>query len=117
MLYYFEDTNIAFNKPATASSIFACESCKNKYWPQLVTNGQSVCDNKWGPIAHTKKAYHQWFKVDLRGTFYIKTVVVNLRKSKFIYKTEMFLRKRPKIGRLLFKQNCVFYLTQYSHVA
>ena len=85
MLYYFEDTNIAFNKPATASSIFAGKSYRYKYGPQLVTNGQSVCDNKWGPIAHTNKGYLQWFKVDLRGTFNIKTVVVNPRKSKFIY--------------------------------
>ena len=79
------DTGIAFKKPTTASSIFGGEKYRYKFGPQFVTNGQSVCDNAAGPMAHTIKAYHQWFKVDLRGTFYIKTVVVNPRKSKFIY--------------------------------
>ena len=83
MLYYLEDTNIAFNKPVTASSIFGGERKRHQFGPQFVTNGQSVCDNAAGPIAHTRREVNPWFKVDLRGTFNIKTVVVNPKKSKY----------------------------------
>ena len=84
MLYYFLDTDIAFNKPATASSTWGGET--HKLGPQFVTNGLSVCDNALGPIAHTRNEANPWFKVDLQGTFYIKTVVVNPRTCKLALK-------------------------------
>ena len=79
----FVGPDIAFNKPATASSAFNDQT--DKYGPQYVNNGQAVCDNAAGPIAHTKTENNPWFKVDLRGTFNIKTVAVLERTSKFIY--------------------------------
>ena len=79
------DTDIAFNKPATASSIYNGKHNRYKFGPQFVTNGLSVCNNGGGPIAHTRNEAKPWFKVDLQGTFYIKTVVVNAREGKFIY--------------------------------
>ena len=82
LLYYFLDTDIAFNKPATASSIFG--GVRYKFGPQFVTNGLSVCDNTAGPIAHTQTEVNPWFKVDLQGTFYIKTVVVNPKTRKVL---------------------------------
>ena len=84
--HYFLDTHIAFNNPATASSIFGGERNRHKFGPQFVTNCQSVCDNAAEPIAHTENRANQWFNVDLQGTFYIKTVVVNPRTSMFYFK-------------------------------
>ena len=74
--------DIAFNKPAYSSSVHS--DGKGIFWPDYVNNRQAVCDKKVGPIAHTKKEDNPWFKVDLRGTFYIKTVAVLPRKSKFL---------------------------------
>ena len=55
------------------------------YGPQYVNNGKAVCDNNEGPIAHTKPEANPWFKVNLQGTFNIKTVVVNPREGKFLF--------------------------------
>ena len=81
MLYYLVGMDIAFNKPANASSAFSDYTAR--FGPQYVNNGQAVCDNAAGPIAHTKTEQHPWFKIDLEGTFYIKRVVVNPRTCKF----------------------------------
>ena len=75
------DTDIAFNKPAYSSSSFNDQT--GSYGPQYVNNGQAVCDNAAGPIAHTNREQHPWFKIDLEGIFYVKTVVVNPRTGKF----------------------------------
>ena len=85
MLFYLVDTDIAFNKPAYSSS--AHNDNTGSYGPQYVNNGQAVCDNATGPIAHTKLEHHPWFKIDLEGTFYIKTVVVDpkIRKISLQY--------------------------------
>ena len=77
--------NIAFDKNATASSTLGEEKAMFKFGPQFVTNGLSACANESGPIAHTKDEANPWFKIDLQGTFYIKTVVVNPREGKFHY--------------------------------
>ena len=82
MLFYLIGTDIAFNKPAYSSS--AHDDQTGSYGPQFVNNGQAVCDNNAGPIAHTKTEDNPWFKIDLEGTFYIKTVVVNPRICKIL---------------------------------
>ena len=76
------DTDIAFNKPAYSSSAF--DGNTGRFGAQWVNNGKAVCDNAGGPIAHTNTEDSPWFKVDLRGTFNIKTVAVLPRKSKFL---------------------------------
>ena len=82
MCYHLAGTDIAFNKTAYSSSAYNDQT--GSYGPQYVNNGQAVCDNGPGPIAHTKTEDNPWFKIDLQGTFYVKTVVVNPRTSKFI---------------------------------
>ena len=72
------DTDIAFNKPAYASS-----DDTGSWGPQYVNNGKADCAHPSGPIARTKYEPNPWFKIDLEGTFYIKTVVVNPRTSKY----------------------------------
>ena len=73
--------DIAFNKPATASSTLGDET--NRFGPEFANNGKAVCD-PGGPIAHTKDERHPWFQIDLRGTFNIKTVSVLPRPSKIL---------------------------------
>ena len=80
--YCFIAFDIAFNKPAVASSAHINEW--NYYGPQYVNNGKADCEHISGPIAHTKNEANPWFKVDLRGTFNIETVAVLPRASKFI---------------------------------
>ena len=77
--------DIAFDKNATASSILGEEKDRFKFGPQFVTNGLSACANESGPIAHTNNETNPWFKIDLQGTFNIKTVIVNPREGKFYY--------------------------------
>ena len=79
--YYFIGPDIAFNKPAYASSVHAGNW--NYYGPQLVNNGKADCAHSAGPIAHTQSDYNPWFKVDLLGIFKIETVAVLPRASKF----------------------------------
>ena len=75
------DPDIAFNKPATASSTW---DNKDYYKPVYLTNGLADCDADQGPIAHTgRNDPAPWFRVDLRGKFYIRTVIVNPRTSKY----------------------------------
>ena len=81
MLFYLVDTDIAFNKPAYSSS--AHNDQTGSYGPQYVNNGKALCDNGAGPIAHTKTEDNPWFKIDLEGTYYIKTVIVNPRTGNF----------------------------------
>ena len=75
--------DIAFNKPAYSSSVHNDNT--GSFGPEYVNNRQAVCNKNEGPIAHTKGEADPWFKVDLRGTFYIKTVAVLPRKSKFLF--------------------------------
>ena len=82
MLFYLVDTDIAFNKSAYASSTHNNDT--NNYGPQYVNNEMADCANLSGPIAHTEIELHPWFKIDLEGTFYVKTVVVNPRICKFL---------------------------------
>ena len=82
MCYYLADIDIAFNKTAYSSS--ALDDNTGSFGPQYINNGKADCAHPRGPIAHTKTEQHPWFKIDLEGTFYVKTVVVNPRPSKFI---------------------------------
>ena len=82
--------DIAFNKPAYSSSAFGDN--KASYGPQYVNNLKAVCDNGPGPIALTNTEAKPWFKVDLRGTFNIKTVAVLERTSKFLYSNLIIIR-------------------------
>ena len=75
-------TDIAFNKPATASSTWAGDT--RRFGPWFVNNGKAVC-NPGNPIAHTRNEANPWFKVDLQGTFNIETVAVFSRPSKFLF--------------------------------
>ena len=81
LCYYLVDTDIAFNKTAYSSS--ALDDNTGSFGPQYINNGKADCAQR-GPIAHTKDEQHPWFKIDLEATFYVKTVVVNPRPSKFI---------------------------------
>ena len=83
-IYYFIGPDIAFNKPAYASSAFSDNT--GSWGPQLVNNGKADCAHPSGPIAHTKNEDRPWYKVELQGTFNIKTVTVLPRKSKFLHK-------------------------------
>ena len=75
-------TDRAFNKPAYGSSTYNDNTgCCG---PQYVNNGKADCASANGPIAHTKPEANPWFKVDLRGIFKIKTVVVLNRTGKLI---------------------------------
>ena len=71
---------MAFNKPASQSSTW--QDDKNNWGVQYAVNGKANCDIQDGPVAATKDQYQPWFKVDLQGTFFIKTVVVNPRNCK-----------------------------------
>ena len=64
-------------KPVTASSIY-----NNNHRPEYLTNGESCTDGS-NPAASTKTEDKPWFRVDLLGKFYIRSVTVTPRKSKF----------------------------------
>ena len=68
--------DIAFIKPVSASSIY-----DDKHKPELLTNGQS-CKDGISPAAATKEEDKPWFRIDLQGKFYIRTVTVTPRESK-----------------------------------
>ena len=76
------DIDIAFNKPAYSSSAFSDNT--GDYGPQFVNNGKADCTHPSGPVAHTKNEANPWFRIDLQGTFYIKTVVVIPRTCKIL---------------------------------
>ena len=65
-------------KPVNASSIY-----DDNHRPELLTNGQSCTDYGTHPAAATKHEDKPWFRIDLQGKFYIRTVTVTPRKSKF----------------------------------
>ena len=69
--------DIASGKPVTASSVY-----NNYYRPEYLTNGESCKDGNH-PAASTKEENKPWFKIDLQGKFYIRTVTVTPRRSKF----------------------------------
>ena len=71
---------IAYNKPTSQSSVW--DGSKDNWGAQFAVNGKANCDIQNGPVAATKKEYQQWLKIDLQGTFLIKTVVVNQRNCK-----------------------------------
>ena len=84
MLFYLVGPDIAFNKPAEASSAYAGN--KEMYGPQYVNNGKADCPNPSGPIAVTKENQkNEYFKVDLRGSFHIETVEIINRTGKCLY--------------------------------
>ena len=70
--------DIAFMKPATASSSF-----DYNHRPEYLTNGESCTDRGTWPAAATKTEDKQWFRIDLQGKFYIRTVTLTPRKRKF----------------------------------
>ena len=63
-------TDIAFMKPVNASSVYRNQK------PELLTNGQSCTTEGIWPLASTENEEKPWFKVDLQGKFYIRTVTV-----------------------------------------
>ena len=73
---------MAFNKPASQSSIWT--DYDKRWGAQFAVNGKADCspNAQLGPIATTDREYNPWIKIDLQGTFFIKTVVVNQRNCK-----------------------------------
>ena len=65
-------------KPVSASSVWG-----DNHEPELLTNGQSCFHDGIYPAAATKEQDNPWFRIDLKGKFYIRTVTVTPRKSKF----------------------------------
>ena len=70
--------DIAFMKPATASSVW-----DNNHRPEYLTNGESCTKDGTWKAAATTKENKPWFRVDLQGKFYIRTVTLTPRKRKF----------------------------------
>ena len=101
-IYYLVGPDVASNKPAYASSAF--NGNRNLYGPQYVNNGKADCDNVPGPIAHTNNEVKPWYKVDLQGTFHIKTIAVLPRPSKFLHK-DLIINKLI-INKELVKSKC-----------
>ena len=88
--------DIASGKPVTASSVW-----DSNYRPEYLTNGES-CKDGTHPAASTKQEDKPWFRIDLQGKFYISTVTVTPRKSKF---TETkFIMNRKEILRKIYLQ-------------
>ena len=76
-LFYISGADIAFMKPVNASSIY-----DDNHKPELLTNGSS-CTDGIHPAASTIREDKPWFRIDLQGKFYIRTVTVTPRKRKF----------------------------------
>ena len=73
---------MAYNKPASQSSTYLDD--KNNWGVQYAVNGKANCDIQDGPVAATKEEHQPWIKIDLQGTFYIRTIVVNQRNCKSV---------------------------------
>ena len=73
--------DIAFGKPVSASSIYGDNP--SEYKPEYLTNGESCTREGTWPAAATKQEDKPWFRIDLQGKFYIRTVVVTPREGKF----------------------------------
>ena len=85
--------DIAFMKPVDASSIY-----DDKHNPELLTNGQS-CKNGTIPAAATLTEDKPWFRIDLQGKFYIRTVIVTPRRGKFNRQNfKEYYQGRSRIG-------------------
>ena len=84
-LYFIENSitgaDRAFMKPVTASSIWKDYP---EHIPEYLTNGESCTDKGTWPAASTNEEDEPWFRVDLLGKFYIRTVVLTPRERKFI---------------------------------
>ena len=75
--------DIAFGKPVNASSTYGDNpSDYNSHKPEYLTNGES-CKDGTQPAAATKEEDKPWFRIDLQGKFYIRTIVLTPRESKF----------------------------------
>ena len=85
------DIDIAFNKPAEASSAHNNEWAN--FGPQYGNNGKADCEHPSGPVAHTKNEANPWFRIDLEETFYIKTVVVIPRTCKILLQDTLIKSK------------------------
>ena len=72
-------TDIAFMKPVNASSIW-----NDDHRAEYLTNGESCTREGTWPAASTNEEDKPWFRIDLQGKFYIRTVVVTPRERKFI---------------------------------
>ena len=75
---------MAFNKPARQSSTWTRN--KNRWGAQFAVNGKADCSPNAakGPIAATDYQDDPWIKIDLKGTFFIKSVVVKQRNCKSV---------------------------------
>ena len=71
---------MAYNKPANQSSTW--DGDKSNWGAQFAVNGEANCDIQDGPVAATQNEEQPWFKIDLQGTFLIKTVLVDPRRRK-----------------------------------
>ena len=78
---------MAFNKPASQSSTWT--STESRWGATFTVNGQAncSCNAAEGPIAATDYQDDPWIKIDLKGTFFIKTVVVKQRNCKSVPKS------------------------------
>ena len=88
---------MAFNKPASQSSTWS--SNYNRWGAQFAVNGKADCspNAKEGPNAATDRQDNPWIRIDLQGTFLIKTVVVNQRNCKSLYKSKLTQDKTKHI--------------------
>ena len=75
---------MAFDKPASQSSTWT--SNDNRWGAQFAVNGKADCRStaKEGPIAATDRQNNPWIRIDLQGTFNIKTVVVDQRNCNYL---------------------------------
>ena len=72
--------DIACNKSTSQSSVYVDD--KVNWGVQYAVNGKANCEIQDGPVAATKNEDQPWLKIELQGTFYIKTVIVNRRICK-----------------------------------
>ena len=75
---------MAFNKNASMSSTW--DGDESRWGAQLAVNGKADCSHyaNNGPIAATDRQDNPWIRIDLQGTFLIKTVLVNPRNCKLL---------------------------------
>ena len=88
---------MAFKKHASQSSTWT--STESRWGAQFAVNGQANCSPNadLGPIAATERQDNPWIRIDLQGTFLIKTVVVNQRNCKSVPKFILSQIKMTKI--------------------
>ena len=78
---------MTFNKPASQSSTWF--SVESRWGAQFAVNGKANCSPNadLGPTAATGHQDNPWIRIDLQGTFFIKTVVVNQRNCTLLLKS------------------------------